>query len=84
MGQTTIEFAVGIDRAVYAAGSQTRLAEALIPPVTSQAVCQWVRQGYVPPERALEIERLFGVPREDLLSPKLRELVCPARNASND
>lgn len=76
MDQAMIEFANGVDRAVYAAGNQTKLGEALSPPVTSQAVNQWVKQGYVPAERALEIERLFGVPREELLAPKLRELVC--------
>jgi len=63
----------GIARAVAAAGSQESLAEKL--GCTQQAVSEWVRRGYVPPARAIEIEAEFGVPRADLLSRRLRDLV---------
>lgn len=63
----------GIDRAVAAAGDQTRLAADL--EVTSQAVCQWVSQGYCPPKRAVEIEHRYGIPRKDLISPRLAVLL---------
>lgn len=62
----------GITQAITTAGSQLKLAGAL--GVTQQAVSEWVRQGYVPPNRATEIEMQFGVPRTTLLSPKLRAM----------
>jgi hypothetical protein len=40
-----------------------------------QAVCQWVRRGWVPPQRALEIERLYDVDRAYLVKPDLVALV---------
>lgn len=62
----------GVNKAISAAGSQLKLAAAL--GVTQQAVSEWLRQGYVPPDRATEIEMQFGVPRTTLLSPKLRAM----------
>jgi DNA-binding transcriptional regulator YdaS (Cro superfamily) len=55
------------------AGNQKSLARAL--KVSEAAVCKWVDQGWAPLERALEIEALFGIPRYDLLSPKVKELL---------
>lgn len=43
--------------------------------VTQQAVSSWIKRGYAPAARAVEIESLYGVPRANLLSPKLRSLV---------
>lgn len=63
----------GIEIAVERAGNQTRLAEVLN--VRSQAVCQWVRRGYVPLNRALEIERRYAIPRRELIAPRLRKLI---------
>ena len=40
--------------------------------VTSQAVREWVRAGAVPPARAKEIEMLYGIPRAELVSAKVR------------
>lgn len=57
------------ERAVAAAGSAAELARRLISksgsgkPVTRSAVQQWKR---VPADRALEVERLTGVPRHEL------------------
>jgi len=59
-----------VDKAVEKAGSWNKLAVAL--GVTRQAVGQWLRQGYVPLARAKEIEMQFGIPRNDLVSPKVR------------
>lgn len=53
-----------IERAVMAAGSQTKLAADL--GVTPQAVQQWVEAASVPAKRVLDIERLTGVSRHDL------------------
>lgn len=43
--------------------------------VSKQAVCQWGRKGWVPPQRALELEEYFGVDRKLLLKPELRLMV---------
>lgn len=59
-----------VDKAVEKAGSWNKLAVSL--GVTRQAVGQWLRQGYVPLARAKEIEMQFGIPRNDLVSPKVR------------
>ena len=63
----------GIQKVVDMAGSQGRVAEIL--GVTQQAVSEWVRRGYAPSSRLVEIEAQFGVPRTDLIDPKLRDLL---------
>jgi len=59
-----------VERAVVAAGGQPKMAEEL--GVTQQCISRWCKLGYVPVARAKEIEICYGVPRADLLSPKLR------------
>ena len=59
-----------VEWAVSKAGGQPKMAEEL--GVTQQCVSRWCRQGYVPTNRAKEIELCYGVPRADLISPKLR------------
>jgi DNA-binding transcriptional regulator YdaS (Cro superfamily) len=59
----------GIQRAVIAAGGQVKLAETL--GVSQQYISLAVRQGYVSPPRAQEIEAEFGIPRHELVNPKL-------------
>lgn len=59
-----------VDRAVALAGSQAKLAAVL--GVSQQNVGLWVKQGYVPATRAKEIEIQFGLPRAELLSPRIR------------
>lgn len=63
----------GIEDAIVAAGGRNPLAQQL--GVTVQALCQWVQRGWVPAQRALEIERLYGVPRARLLKPELAALL---------
>jgi DNA-binding transcriptional regulator YdaS (Cro superfamily) len=65
----------GIDRAVAAAGTQRKLAAQL--GVTQQAINNMQRRGYCSLARAIEIEALFGIPREELLSPRLADLLAP-------
>lgn len=57
-------------RAIAAAGGPTALAKSL--GVTYQSIDDWRRKGYVPPARAKEIEMQFGIPRNDLVSAKVR------------
>lgn len=63
----------GIARAISAATSQKALGEAL--GVTQQVVSSWLAQGFVPAGRAAEIEHQFGVPRGELISPKIKNLI---------
>lgn len=52
------------------AGGIPALARAL--GVTTQAVREWVRTGWMPPARAKETEMLCGIPRAELVSAKVR------------
>lgn len=63
----------GIFKAIKAAGNQTKLADAL--GVSQQAISKWTRLGWVPVDRAIEIEAQYGIPRRDLVNPKLRDLL---------
>jgi DNA-binding transcriptional regulator YdaS (Cro superfamily) len=71
-----------IERAIERAGSRAAFAESL--GVTVQAVCQWVRRGWLPPARALEIEKLYAVPRAEMMKPALRAIMdTPRRGAGS-
>lgn len=59
--------------AAQAVGNQAALARGL--GVTEQAICKWVKQGWVPVRRAKQIEELTGVPRKDLINPRLLALL---------
>jgi hypothetical protein len=65
----------GIEDAIYAAGSQAKLAKVL--GCTQQNVGFWLRQGYCPAERVIEVEQATGVPRVRLINPKLVDLLTP-------
>jgi DNA-binding transcriptional regulator YdaS (Cro superfamily) len=69
----TSHFTSGIADALAQAGNQAMLAERL--GVSQQAISIWLRRGWVPVRRALEIEAQFGVPRARLISPRLADLV---------
>jgi transcriptional regulator with XRE-family HTH domain len=63
----------GIADALIQAGNQAILAERM--GVSQQAISIWLRRGWVPVRRALEIEAQFGIPRARLISPRLADLV---------
>lgn len=63
----------GIAEAVLMAGSQSKLATVL--GVSQQLVSKWVRQGWVPMGRILEIEAQYGISRHRLANPRLTDLV---------
>ncbi len=65
----------GIQSAIAKAGTRRLFADSLSPPVTVQAVCQWARRGWVPPARAMEIERIYDIDRAHLVKPDLVALV---------
>lgn len=66
----------GIEDAVALAGGQAVLARQL--GVTIQALGPWVKRGWVPTQRALQIESMYGVPRVRLLKPELAALLPDA------
>lgn len=67
----------GISEAVVAAGNQSELARQL--GVTAQAVGQWVKRGWAPTSRIVEIETLYGIPRVRLINPRHLTMVAPIR-----
>lgn len=62
-----------MERAVQAAGSITALARRL--GIAHQVASRWVKRGYVPATRALQIEVLYGIPAKELVKPSLALLV---------
>jgi DNA-binding transcriptional regulator YdaS (Cro superfamily) len=66
----------GIEQAIYNAGSQAKLAAIL--GCSQQNVGFWLKQGYCPPERIIEVEQATGVGRAQLINPKLLDLLTPA------
>jgi DNA-binding transcriptional regulator YdaS (Cro superfamily) len=62
----------GIKKAIEMAGGANALAAKL--GVTHQAVYVWLRKGWVPSQRALQIEHLFDIPRAELFKPELAAL----------
>lgn len=59
-----------VTAAATKAGGVPNLAREL--GVTPQAVREWIKLGYVPVQRAQQIEITYGIPRADLVSPKVR------------
>jgi DNA-binding transcriptional regulator YdaS (Cro superfamily) len=69
----------GIATAVMRAGTQEKLAQLL--GVSQQAISHWVEKGWVPLQRAVEIERHFAIPRVSLVNPKIVEIVIDQNQA---
>lgn len=58
-----------IDEAIDKGGGVIRFAKAM--GVTHQAVYNWRKRGWVPPERAVIIEAVFKIDRNRLMNPDL-------------
>lgn len=66
-----------IDTAIERGGGIVRFAKSM--GVTHQAIYNWKARGWVPPERAVVIESIFGIDRATLMNPDLvRALNAPA------
>lgn len=63
----------GIADAVLRAGSQTELANKI--GVSQQVISKWLKRGFVPLARVVEIEAEYGIPRARLANPRLTSLV---------
>ena len=66
---------IGIETAIAKASGRRAFAASLNPSVSVQAVGHWVKHGWVPPARALEIERLYRIHRALLVKPALALLL---------
>jgi transposase-like protein len=74
---TKEERIAAIDLAIERGGGIVRFAKGM--GVTHQAVYNWRKRGWVPPERAVVIEAVFAIPRADLMNPDLvRAVNTPA------
>lgn len=71
-----------LETAIVRAGGIVKFAKAM--GVTLQAVTLWRGQHYVPLKRAVEIERLYSVPREDLVAADVAEALTTPRSQSSD
>lgn len=63
----------GIELAIEAAGNMSKMAADL--GITPQAVREMRERGFAPASRVVEINALYGVPREKLIDPKLKGLL---------
>ncbi len=63
----------GINHAIELAGGACNLALRL--GVSHQIVYIWARRGWVPGQRALQIERAYNIPRIDLINPEIVSLL---------
>jgi hypothetical protein len=67
----------GVQKAIKEAGGQASLASQL--GISQQAISIWKRQGFVPISRIVEIEAQYGVPRAELVSQEIVDIVDPLR-----
>jgi hypothetical protein len=74
---TKEERIAAIDRAIERGGGIVRFAKSM--GVTHQAIYNWRKRGWVPPERSVVIEAIFGIERSQLMNPDLvRAVNTPA------
>lgn len=64
---------IGIHKAVKAAGSQADLARKL--GVSTVLINRWVKRGWVSRDFVPKLESDFGIPRHELIDPRLLALV---------
>jgi len=65
-----------INDAIAKAGGQKQLAIDL--GVTQQFISASVQKGFLPPERAMQVEQMYGIPRKKMVNPKLAKLLGDA------
>lgn len=77
---TKEERIAAIDLAIKRGGGIVKFCQRMN--VSHQAVYNWRKRGWVPPERALVIEAVFGIERSQLMNPDLvRAVSGPATHA---
>ena len=74
---TKEERIAALDLAIERAGGIMRFTKAM--GISHQAIYGWRNRGWVPLERALAIEAIFGIDRKQLMNPDiLRAVNAPA------
>ncbi len=77
MSSTKEERIAAPDLAIERGGGIVKFAKAM--GTSHQAIYGWRRRGWVPPERAVALEAIFGIDRNYLMNPDLvRVLTGPA------
>lgn len=71
-----------LEDAIVRGGGIVKFAKSM--GVTLQAVTLWRRQKYVPLTRAVEIERLYHIPREQLVPEDVAAALAAPRSQSSD
>ena len=71
-----------LEDAIVRGGGIVKFAKSL--GVTLQAVTLWRRQHYTPLTRAVEIERLYHISREQLVRPDVAAAISAPRSQSSD
>jgi len=66
---TKNERIAALDLAIERGGGIVKFTKAM--GVTHQAIYAWRKRGWVPPERAVVIESIFGIDRGLLMNPNL-------------
>ena len=61
-----------VEEAVRAVGSRDKVAKLYTPPLSRQAISQWIPRGYVPSDRVRSLAKAAGVPRS-VLNPDFAE-----------
>lgn len=65
---------IAIQYLIITAGSQKTLGESL--GVTQAAISKWLIRGWVPLQRAQEIEAIYGMPRTAIADPAVVEILA--------
>lgn len=74
---TKEERIAAIDLAITRGNGIVRFAKSM--GVSHQAIYAWKRRGWVPIEKAVVLEAIFGIPRDDVMNPDLvRAVNTPA------
>ena len=71
-----------LELAISRAGGSVAFCKSL--KMSMAALGGWRNRGYVPPARALAVERMYGIPRELIVSPEVAELYLTPRPEALD
>ena len=63
-----------LEALVVVAHSQEKLGAKL--GVSQAAVSKWLKRGYLPMARAIEVEALYGIPRQNIMNPRVVEALA--------